>query len=441
MFTATDVILDEYEKDDTGTFTLGDSETIPVNLVDGSSQFSIDTASEGFTAVITDTKKINIYKGTIYSSLYKSVLTYTNTKESLDSNTWNWDWWKNSGPNGTDLDTNITNLVTTFTNGYMNFSAANNTFMLKVSGKVVLSEYTGTDLQGNKQYKATTTEVGTWTSDANSIDVDLSANYKVLISFTLENSTNKIVENVTQQVGYQDDDFAWSGADAMKFFENYSGLNISASVSNKQIKIEFLDLVHGDETVYATFYANGTYTEFGIENNSNAWHCSGKWKEFATDTFFTTCDDNGSNVVPTGTQSAIDNNQESKIVLDTNAATVTATYYEDAIPGVDTDSGNYTSTDISTINALTNPTSSIVGAYTIKAYTTVEVLSGSGTGIFVQLKINGTSEVMTLNPAHASNGELMLKVFDSSGKIVGTTEHKLIPSDGEDLDFGEIIGN
>lgn len=378
--------------------------------------------------VSSDTQKVNVYKETVYSDLYRTnnTCTIADGQTETEQNTWNWNWDYNN-----DLSHDISGLVQRLTDGYTYFQEPE-VFMLKPTGEVVLGTFNGYDNNNNPMYTPSTTVVGGWTSDSDSIDVDLSANYKILHSFSLDGNNN-IVQSQEKQAGFTETDYIWSGTNAMDFFEDMTGLNVSAVVSNKVVLID----LGGGDYMSSIFYLNGRYVEVGYMGGVLESTCYGRWKEFDTNIFSVTCGNDETE--PTNSDAKISTDDEERIVAN-GGNSFTYYFQNDTANGVDNATITASSVEeITSIDALTNPVTITIGNYTIKAYSSTEVVQGSGIGVFVSFKVNGTQEVFGLDPAHASNGYLMLKVFDSNGNLVTSTGYKAIPADGETLDFDEIL--
>lgn len=197
-----------HERNDSGTFVATDSETLTTDLVNGSSSFHIDEIDGD--VVISGTIKVSGY-----TDLYKSTFTVTNTAETTEDSTWDW-----TDHGATDL----ASLENVFTNGYTYFQGANKTFMLVSGGDVVLATYNGLDSNDNEMYSPSTTVVGTWSTGNNKINVNLSSAYKFLVSFSLD-SNNLIFAEETHEIGFFTKDDLYTGADALQFFQDETGIN------------------------------------------------------------------------------------------------------------------------------------------------------------------------------------------------------------------------
>lgn len=204
------ITLDMYDKDGSGVYKLDETETLSVNLTDGTSNFEITQSGDEGTAVIKNTE---VAFG--YTNLFKSDIVFTNTVETTESEEWS---WTDHGATGLD------SLVTVFTNGNTYFQDANTTFMLKTGGNVVLGIFDGKNQDGSSKFKPSTNVVGQWTTESDKIKVNLSTNYKSLNEFSLNG--NKIVHGKIHQIGYSDADFLYTGSDAMKFFSDQTKLTI-----------------------------------------------------------------------------------------------------------------------------------------------------------------------------------------------------------------------
>ncbi|XPV67465.1 MAG: tandem-95 repeat protein [Halarcobacter sp.] len=423
-FTSSEMTMNMYDKNN-GVFEFQKSETNPITLAPDGKSFSFAGV---MNCVSSDTQKVNVYKETVYSDLYRTnnTCTIADGQTETEQNTWNWNWDYNN-----DLSHDISGLVQRLTDGYTYFQEPE-VFMLKPTGEVVLGTFNGYDNNNNPMYTPSTTVVGGWTSDSDSIDVDLSANYKILHSFSLDGNNN-IVQSQEKQAGFTETDYIWSGTNAMDFFEDMTGLNVSAVVSNKVVLID----LGGGDYMSSIFYLNGRYVEVGYMGGVLESTCYGRWKEFDTNIFSVTCGNDETE--PTNSDAKISTDDEERIVAN-GGNSFTYYFQNDTANGVDNATITASSVEeITSIDALTNPVTITIGNYTIKAYSSTEVVQGSGIGVFVSFKVNGTQEVFGLDPAHASNGYLMLKVFDSNGNLVTSTGYKAIPADGETLDFDEIL--
>lgn len=201
--------LEMYDYDSSsGLYSTPETENILINLTDGSSSFTL--TEEGKTAEIMNTVQVG-------DNLFKSDINFTNTAETTESDTWDWD------DHGA---TNIDELITVFTNGSTYFQTANTTFMLKPNGIITKGTFTHRDEYGDHftYGDEILTENTGWVKSGNQISVNLSDDYKVLMTFEL-NSSNQIVNGETFQVGYSDSDYLYTGSGALQYFENQTGIN------------------------------------------------------------------------------------------------------------------------------------------------------------------------------------------------------------------------
>lgn len=205
------ISFDIYDNDN-GTYSFSETETITVDLVNNSSSFNITQSGQEASIEISNTVKL-----ASYTDLFRSDIKFTNTADISEEDTWDW-----TGHGAFDLDS----LVTLFTNGTTYFQDANTTFMLKSDNTVVIGTFTGEDQYG-RHYSASSNVVGSWLKDTtnNKIAVDLSTNYKTINSFSLD-TNNNIVNTQTHQVGYVDLDFIYTGSDALKFFQDETGITL-----------------------------------------------------------------------------------------------------------------------------------------------------------------------------------------------------------------------
>ena len=277
--------LYDYESS-TDTYSYDGSENGDISITDSGTTIEVyDESTLTATCVNSETRKMNAYDGNVYSDLYRSLNTCTNAVSETDEHTWSWDW-----TNGDSNLDDISELVSVFTNGSTYFDESNVYFMLVsdngTNGNVVLAEENGTWDDGSTKYIATSTVVGTWDSDADSINVDLSENYKFTKEFSLD-INNQVVDSSVMEAGFVESDYIWTGSSVDDFFTDVTGFNLSSSVSNKQIKIEDTD---GTWPSTMTFYANGKYTESGLNSDDGTtYNCRGLWKEFDDDAIGATC--------------------------------------------------------------------------------------------------------------------------------------------------------
>lgn len=201
------ITLKMYDNDD-GTYVYSESETFTTDLTTTSSTFNITQAGEEGSAEIMNTVQVG-------EDLFKSDIKFTNTVETNESDTWGWD-----DHGATDID----ELVTLFTNGNTYFQTANTTFMLKSNGIVAKGMFSGSDEYGDHFSYGAEVSSASWTKEDGKIKVDLSTDYKVLMSFEL-NSSNDIVESEINQIGYTDSDYLYTGSGALQYFENQTGIN------------------------------------------------------------------------------------------------------------------------------------------------------------------------------------------------------------------------
>ncbi len=206
------ITLDMYDKNSSGTFAYNESETIKTEFLTGSTLNILDNANsiEEFIEI----KNTIAVSG--YTDLFKSDLVFTIKKETVDTNTWD---WNDHGA------TSVQELETVFTNGYTYFGG-DDTFMLKPSGVVVKAVLTGSDEYGDNYTYGDIINSASWETIGNQIVVDLSTDYKVKFAFEL-NQYNKIVETETLLVGYQGSDYIYTGSDALQFFQDETGINPS----------------------------------------------------------------------------------------------------------------------------------------------------------------------------------------------------------------------
>jgi len=201
------ITLKMYDNDD-GTYAYSESETFTTDLTTTSSTFNITQAGEEGSAEIMNTVQVG-------ENLFKSDIKFTNTVETNESDTWGWD------DHGA---TTIDQLVTLFTNGNTYFQTANTTFMLKSNGIVAKGMFSGSDEYGDHFSYGAEVSTASWKKEDGKIKVNLSTDYKVLMSFEL-NSSNDIVESEINQIGYEDSDYLYTGSGALQYFENQTGIN------------------------------------------------------------------------------------------------------------------------------------------------------------------------------------------------------------------------
>ncbi|WP_108064300.1 putative Ig domain-containing protein [Poseidonibacter lekithochrous] len=416
------ISLDMYDKQN-DVYQLDETETLSINLTDGTSNFEITQSGDEGTAVIKNTE---VAFG--YTNLFKSDIVFTNTVQTTESDEWSW-----TGHNATDLDS----LVNVFTNGNTHFQDANTTFMLKTGGNVVLGIFDGKNQDGSSKFKPSTNVVGSWTTESDKIKVDLSANYKSLNEFSLNG--NKIVHGKIHQIGYSDSDFLYTGSDAMKFFYDQTKLNVTSPLSGKVIEA---DITSG-EKVFMSFLPTGNFFERGYNNGTLDYSCYGMWKEFSSNVIATTCDKN--DIEPTNSDSKISEDKESRVEI-LSSSTIRLTVANNAKDGTETiDNITYTANKISTTIAVGSGNApslvETVSNYKVKAFVDTSVTSDhTGVGIFVSFTVNNSeSKVIQIGSGYASNSKIMLKVYDSNDKLIGTSEYKTAPADGNSLSFGELL--
>lgn len=413
--------LDMYDKQN-GVYQLDESETLSINLTDGTSNFEITQSGDEGTAVIKNTE---VAFG--YTNLFKSDIVFTNTVETTESDEWSW-----TDHGATDLDS----LVTVFTNGNTYFQDANTTFMLKTGGNVVLGTFDGKNQDGSSKFKPSTNVVGSWETESGKIKVDLSSNYKSLNEFSLNG--NKIVHGKIHQIGYSDADFLYTGADAMKYFYDQTKLNVTFPLSGKVIEANV-----SDEKIFMSFLPNGNFFERGYQGSTLNYSCYGMWKEFSSNVISTTCDNNDTE--PTNSESKISEDKESRVERLTDS-TIKLTVANDAKDGTQIiDAISYTTNAISNIKAIGSggaaTTVETVGNYKVKAFVDASVTSDhTGVGIFVNFTVNNSeSKVIQIGSGYANNSKVMLKIYDTNDNLLGTSEYKTAPADGNSLSFGELL--
>lgn len=117
--------------------------------------------------------------------------------------------------------------------------------------------------------------------------------------------------------------------------------------------------------VQANFYANGTYKEVSPDEDSNGnptgstYTCTGKWLDFGNNKIGTTCEDNGTSVLPTGTVGGV--NDEGILTLPSSSEVGSIIVVEDS-----TETFNVKIVNISDLSKAGSLTSIVSGKF-IKA--------------------------------------------------------------------------
>lgn|GEM_PF-5508421 len=420
-FGANTVSLDMYENNGMG-YAFDESEEIDISYGTGNLSINLldDNANTVEVCTNSETMKVNAVHGNVYSDLYRTKNTCVVQVEDTESNTWDWDWnYDLSNP----LTYDINGLVTRFTDGYTYFQEPE-VFMLTQGGEVVLAipnpNYPSTE--GN-EYIPGTTVVGSWTSDSDSIDVDLSTQYNITHTFSLDPNYS-IVQTQTKHQGFTESDYLWTGSDVMDFFSDVTGLNITAPLSNKQINIEDTD---GTWPTTATFFASGEYVESGQNSDDNSsYNCYGLWKEFDDGKIGATCDEYDAGYEPNK-----DVNTNGEVIYTLNSTLTTGTgvlTIEDnegsfgvkivSITDAETSGFDYPAVELAS-SAVSSTQIDVNGnLFDVRAYSSSDVSSG-GTTIADITTLSGTFNGVSFGFAIAPdylNKNIVIKIFDSYGQ-------------------------
>ena len=428
----------EFELSGADTYEYDEEENSIINItLPSSTSIGIkdDTDTVVETCQLSGSFKINVFDEKTYDDLYRSTNTCTTVVEHTDQSTWSLQY---DDYNAFQLD--VGNNGFSFYLGYFptnQFNASDLYAYLNDDGTVLLADRYGNDPVVPRDGYV----IGTWGNSGSSIDVDLSDDYNLLKSFTVDGN-GMVVESSIYQIGYEEINFVWTGDDAIELFIDTTGWNLWASVSNK--------IIHGtagNEESYMVFNNDGRYSERYYENGALIEVCFGKWKQFDTDTFAYTCDNNDNE--PTNEDSEIAADNEMRMVVNSTAQTSAGLYptnvtFTEANDPIDEGTSSFGPLDVdsnavSDLEAISSPAEVTIGDYTVKAYVTDVVTSTSGTDIIVSFSLNGTNNGFTLDPAYTNTGYVLLKVFDSEGKIVTTTEYKQILTADDTISFGELM--